>query len=68
MRTQLIMVVFLVCFLQGAEADAGMIRGIKRVLGKPVKVVRNLLSLPEYLMVDLACAVSAWYRYEVCER
>ena len=68
MRTRLITVILLVSFIQSPLADAGIIRGVRRGLMKPVKVLRNLVSLPEYLMIDLACAVSAWYRYEVCER
>jgi len=67
MQTRLI-VLLLLGLLQSPIADAGILRGVKRGIMHPVKVVKRIVLLPEYLVIDMACAVSAWYRYEVCER
>ena len=66
MRAVLLMVVLGVVL--PAAAEASVLRALKRAAMVPVKVVKRIASVPEYVLIYEAEAIAAWYRYEVCER
>lgn len=58
----------LMIMLMPVAAEGSVLRAVRRAVLFPVKVVKRVAGLPEYVLMYEAEAIAAWWRYEVCER